>query len=88
MDNNAAEMNSNEQNALKNLRAQVLTDYEEKRRQVVAEAFGPVLDEILAPWPKIWSPISPTKLKFTRLTHPRSNYGNTCRLKVSRTSRS
>ena len=26
-------------------------------------------------WPKIWSPISPTKLKFTRLTSPRPKYG-------------
>ena len=60
---------------------------EEARRQVVAEAFGPVLDDILreakpqdtdktsTSWPKIWSPISPTKLKFTRLTHPRPKYG-------------
>ena len=60
---------------------------EEVRRQVVAEAFGPLLDEILSEqedqrkqvksqdeqtsWPKIWSPISPTKLKFTRLTYPK-----------------
>ena len=59
---------------------------EEARREVVAEAFGPILDEILANntnseaklqdtdddtdgWPKIWSPISPTKLKFTRLKY-------------------
>ena len=56
---------------------------EEVRRQVVAKAFGPVLDDILENntdndtdgWPKIWSPISPTKLKFTRLTHPRPKYG-------------
>ena len=60
---------------------------EEVRRQVVAKAFGPVLDDILREakpqdtdndtdgWPKIWSPISPTKLKFTRLTHPRPKYG-------------
>ena len=60
---------------------------EEVRRQVVAKAFGPVLDDILREakphdtdndtesWPKIWSPISPTKLKFTRLTSPRPKYG-------------
>ena len=54
---------------------------EEVRREVVAEAFEPVLDEILNEqnkngWPKIWSPISsPTKLKFTRLTHPKPKYG-------------
>ena len=56
---------------------------EEVRREVVAEAFGPMLDKILVndtdktstSWPKIWSPISPTKLKFTRLTHPRPKYG-------------
>ena len=72
---NTTELSSKERNALKKLRAQALADYEERRARLVAEAFGPVLDEILAPWPKIWSPISPTKLKFTRLTHPRSNYG-------------
>ena len=71
----STELSSKERNALKKLRAQTLADYEEQRARLVAEAFGPVLDEILAPWPKIWSPISPTKLKFTRLTHPRSNYG-------------
>ena len=55
--------------------------------RAVAEAFGPVLDDLLAEqedqrkqdkqttWPKIWSPISPTKLKFTRLTSPRPKYG-------------
>ena len=45
--------------------------------RAVAEAFGPVLDDILANdgWPKIWSPISPTKIKFTRLTCPRPKYG-------------
>ena len=83
MDNNTAEMNSKERNALKKLRAQALADYEEQRRQVVAKAFGPVLDDILvndtdktsATWPKIWSPISPTKLKFTRLTSPKPKYG-------------
>ena len=75
MVNNTTEMNLKEQEALKKIRAQVLADYEERRARLVAEAFGPVLDNILAPWPKIWSPISPTKLKFTRLTHPRSNYG-------------
>ena len=56
---------------------------EEVRREVVAEAFEPVLDEILKTniddnidgWPKIWSPISPLKLKFTRLTHPKPKYG-------------
>ena len=57
---------------------------EEVRREVVAEAFKPVLDEILKTntddntdgWPKIWSSISsPTKLKFTRLTHPKPKYG-------------
>ena len=60
---------------------------EEVRREVVAEAFEPVLDEILDSqdktntddntdgWPKIWSPISPTKPKFTRLTHPKPKYG-------------
>ena len=52
MDNNTAEMNSKERspmrNALKKLRAQALADYEEQRRQVVAKAFGPVLDDILA----------------------------------------
>ena len=53
---------------------------EEVRREVVAGAFEPVLDEILNEqnkngWPKIWSPISPTKLKFTRLTHPKPKYG-------------
>ena len=63
---------------------------EEQRRRVVAEAFGSVLDDILLEergfavseqnndtdgWPKIWSPISPTKLKFTRLTSPRLKYG-------------
>ena len=56
---------------------------EEVRREVVAKAFEPVLDEILDSqdddntdgWPKIWSPISPTKLKFTRLTHPKPKYG-------------
>ena len=58
---------------------------EEVRREVVAEAFEPVLDEILDSqddnntdgWPKIWSSISssPTKLKFTRLTHPKPKYG-------------
>ena len=61
---------------------------EEARREVVAEAFGPILDKILANntnseaksrdadddtdgWPKIWSPISLTKLKFTRLKYPK-----------------
>ena len=55
---------------------------EEVRREVVAGAFEPVLDDILNEqnkngWPKIWSPISssPTKLKFTRLTHPKPKYG-------------
>ena len=56
---------------------------EEVRREVVAKAFEPVLDEILKTntddntdgWPKIWSPISPLKLKFTRLTHPKPKYG-------------
>ena len=57
---------------------------EEVRREVVAKAFEPVLDEILKTntddntdgWPKIWLPItSPTKLKFTRLTHPKPKYG-------------
>ena len=56
---------------------------EEVRREVVAEAFEPVLDDILKTntddntdgWPKIWSPISPLKLKFTRLTHPKPKYG-------------
>ena len=55
---------------------------EEVRREVVAEAFEPVLDEILNEqnkngWPKIWLSISssPTKLKFTRLTHPKPKYG-------------
>ena len=60
---------------------------EEVRREVVAEAFEPVLDNILNlqeetntddntdGWPKIWSPISPTKLKFTRLTRPKPKYG-------------
>ena len=79
MVNNTAEMNSKERNTLKKLRAQVLADYEEQRRQVVAKAFGPVLDDILSQdtdktstsWPKIWSPISPTKLKFTRLKYPK-----------------
>ena len=87
MVNNTAGMNSKERNALKKLRAQALADYEEQRRQVVAKAFGPVLDDILreakpqdtdktsTSWPKIWSPISPTKLKFTRLTSPRPKYG-------------
>ena len=68
---------------------------EEVRREVVAEAFEPVLDDILDSqdktntddntdgWPKIWSPISPLKakysplkLKFTRLTHPKPKYGS------------
>ena len=71
----STELSSKERNALKKLRAQVLADYEERRARLVAEAFGPVLDEILAPWPKIWSPISPTKLKFTRLTSPKPKYG-------------
>ena len=60
---------------------------EEVRREVVAKAFEPVLDEILDlqdetntddntdGWPKIWSPISPLKLKFTRLTRPKPKYG-------------
>ena len=56
---------------------------EEVRREVVAEAFEPMLDKILDSqdddntdgWPKIWSSISPTKLKFTRLTHPKPKYG-------------
>ena len=47
MVNDTAEMNSKERNALKKLRAQALADYEEQRRQVVAKAFGPVLDDIL-----------------------------------------
>ena len=74
---NTTGMSSKERDALKKLQAQVLADYEERRRNVVAEAFGPVLDDILANdgWPKIWSPISPTKLKFTRLTYPRPKYG-------------
>ena len=54
---------------------------------MVVDAFEPVLDEILDSqdktntddntdgWPKIWSPISPLKLKFTRLTHPKPKYG-------------
>ena len=75
---NTTGMSSKERDALKKLRAQVLADYEEQRRQVVAESFGPILDDILAndtdktstTWPKIWSPISPTKIKFTRLTSP------------------
>ena len=65
---------------------------EEVRRQVVAEAFGPVFDEILEErdsvvaqdtdndtdgWPKIWSPISSTKLKFTRLKYPK-DYKTDC----------
>ena len=66
---------------------------EEVRREVVAEAFGPVLDKILSEqedqrseakqqdeqtsWPKIWSPISPTKLKFARLKYPK-NYKTDC----------
>ena len=70
---------------------------EEVRRQVVAEAFGPLLDDILreakpqdtdsdsrsasrndsTSWPKIWSPISPTKLKFTRLKYPK-DYKTDC----------
>ena len=67
---------------------------EEARREVVAEAFGPILDEILANntnseaklqdtdddtdgWPKIWSSISPTKLKFTRLKYPK-DYKTDC----------
>ena len=83
MVNNTAGMNSKERNALKKLRAQALADYEEQRRQVVAKAFGPVLDDILANdtdngtdgWPKIWFPISRTKIKFTRLTSPRPKYG-------------
>ena len=86
MVNNTTEMNS------KKLQAQEREKYyEEVRRQVVAEAFGPVLDETLSQdtdsdsrsasrndtdgWPKIWSPISPTKPKFTRLTSPRPKYG-------------
>ena len=53
---------------------------EDIRARVVAAAFGPVLDKILREdtdsgstdgWPKIWSPIPATKLKFTRLTSPR-----------------
>ena len=57
---------------------------EDIRARVVAAAFGPVLDKMLREdtdngstdgWPKIWSPISPTKLKFTRLTCPRPKYG-------------
>ena len=56
---------------------------EEVRRKMVAEASGPVLDNILQEaksqdidndtdgWPKIWSSISPTKLKFTRLKYPK-----------------
>ena len=48
MDNNTTGMSSKERNALKKLQAQVLADYEEQRRQVVAKAFGPVLDDILA----------------------------------------
>ena len=83
MVNNTAGMNSKERNALKKLRAQALADYEEQQRQVVAKAFGPVLDDILVndtdktstTWPKIWSPISTTKIKFTRLTSPRPKYG-------------
>ena len=62
---------------------------EEVRREVVAEAFGSILDDILREakpqdidndtdgWPKIWSPISPTKLKFTRLKYPK-NYKTDC----------
>ena len=63
---------------------------EEVRREVVAEAFEPVLDKMLSKqeeakrqneqnkngWPEIWSPILPTKLKFTRLTHPKPKYGS------------
>ena len=71
----STELSSKERNALKKIRAKVLADYEEKRARLVAEAFGPVLDEILAPWPKLWSPILTTKPKFTRLTHPRPKYG-------------
>ena len=47
MVNNTTGMNSKERNALKKLRAQALADYEEQRRQVVAEAFGPVSDDLL-----------------------------------------
>ena len=74
---NTTELSLKEQNALKKLRAQTLSDYEERRARLVAEAFGPVLDEMLAPWPKIWSPISPTKLKFTRLKYPK-DYKTDC----------
>ena len=74
---------------------------EEVRREVVAEAFEPVLDDLILKtntndntdgWPKIWSSISssPTKLKFTRLTHPKPKYGLPSHThgKVSRTGRS
>ena len=49
---------------------------EEVRRQVVAAAFGPVLDDLLAEakpqaWPKIWSPTEELKLNFTRLKYPK-----------------
>ena len=53
-------------------------DNQDAIARAVAEAFGPVLDDILAEeetWPKIWSPISLTKIKFTRLTCPRPKYG-------------
>ena len=40
--------------------------------RAVAEAFGPVLDDLLAEtWPKIWSPIEESKLNFTRLKYPK-----------------
>ena len=41
-------------------------DNQDMIARAVAKAFGPILDDILAEqetWPKIWSPISPTKLK-------------------------